>query len=96
MDVILDRKREGVVDDCGHIGDVQTTGGNIGRDEQRCCAGLELLQSVYTCGLRHVAVQAHHREALATQHALDPRCLFLVKRKYQDTGIFGGAFALFG
>lgn len=84
MDVVLDRKREGVVDDSGDIRDIETTRRNVRCNEQAGLPGLEVLQSVHAGVLGHVSVESPDAEALAPKEALDTLRFLLVKREDQD------------
>lgn len=89
MDVILNRKWEGIVDDSSDIRDIQSSRRNVRSHQQRRLARLELQQSLHTCVLVHVSVQSCNFEAFTPEHTFHAVGFFLVEGEDEDTGGLG-------
>ena len=62
--VVVNVRRQVVVHDVGHVGDVETTSGHGGGDQNRVAAGAEHLKGTLALALGAVAVDRRGREAL--------------------------------
>ena len=73
VNVDLGVVRKVVVDDVGDVLDVEPTGGDVGRDQQRHPALLELDHHAVSLALAHVAVQRLVAKALVAKLAVEAR-----------------------
>lgn len=92
MDVVFDGEGEGEIDDCFDFGDVETTGGDIGGDEDRDGAGFEGLQTGCALTLREIAMDGGDGDAVVAEVLLDARGFLFVKTEDEDAigGLVGG------
>mmetsp|Transcript_32244 Transcript_32244/g.84535 ORF Transcript_32244/g.84535 Transcript_32244/m.84535 type:complete len:235 (-) Transcript_32244:1109-1813(-) len=81
VNVVLDREREGVVDDRLDVRNVEAARGNVGGDEERDSAALKLLERARARVLRHVAMDGDALVSSARDVLLDTRRLFLIQRE---------------
>ena len=71
MHVVLGILGQVVIDDVADVGNVQPARGDIGRDERRQLAVVELAQHPHALSLRHVAGHGRGRDAIRPQQALE-------------------------
>ena len=94
VDVVLDREREGDVDDGFDGGDVEAAGRDVGGDEEGAGAGFEGRERSGAFVLRHVAVDSRDFHPAGAENRLDARGFFLVEAKYEYTVVLFGPGAL--
>lgn len=85
MDVVLSGEREGDVDDDLDVGNIETSGGNIGGDENGNIAALESVQRLCALVLGQITVDAADLEAAAADELFDAGGLLLVQAEDEDT-----------
>mmetsp|Transcript_63072 Transcript_63072/g.186335 ORF Transcript_63072/g.186335 Transcript_63072/m.186335 type:complete len:560 (+) Transcript_63072:493-2172(+) len=86
MDVILNREGEGEIDHRFDVGDVESTGGNIGRHQYRDAPVLELGQRLRAGRLGLIAVYGRAVPSLLLESILQPLGLLLIQSEHEDAG----------
>mmetsp|Transcript_78501 Transcript_78501/g.198121 ORF Transcript_78501/g.198121 Transcript_78501/m.198121 type:complete len:288 (+) Transcript_78501:373-1236(+) len=80
VDVILDRERECVVDNKLHILHIEASTGDVGGDQRRLLARLEVGNGLCPRGLSHVALKGNCLAiSVLLQEGLEPSCLSFVE-----------------
>lgn len=95
VDIILYGQRESIINDGSNVRNIQSPSCHISCHKQPRFASLEFLQSVHTCGLRHVTMECTNRVSMLAKCGFNSRCLFLIECKDKDASFgrpFGGLF----
>jgi hypothetical protein len=82
--VILSSKREGNVNDELDVRDIETSGRNISRNENRDVAALESVQRLRALVLGQIAVNTANFETATSDELFNARGFFLVQAEDQD------------
>ena len=87
MNVVLKSERESVVDDILYVRNVETPGGDIGGDQERDCAGLELVVSPVPLVLAFIAMNGDTTPFVSEKSLFDSGRLHLIQHEDDDFAI---------
>lgn len=73
------------IDDQADIGDIETSCGDIGSNENVDFTDLERVKSLESLILAQITVETHDREAVPLDSLFETLCFLLVQRKDEDT-----------